>query len=221
VALKYSSSDIYEALLKKISDEVRNACNDDKLEEIIKKYDLFKDEAKYYYDELNAKILVIGEMSFSTDIFYIIAKKEFNITRDRIVMLNYQEAKHFDFQSLKGYSEYTDIVVGPNAHKAKGINGYNSIISMIKAEQDSFPLLTEAIDSTGKLKFTKTSLRNALSQTKLASLLAWSLRLWVNHNSYVIIYYWVINILGGIIMVNNLMYMLQTTTVEQLKTEID
>lgn len=173
MALKYSSAEIYDALLKKISDEVRDACNDDnKLEELIKKYNLFEDEETYYYDELNAKILIVGEMSFSTDIFYTIAKKEFNITRDRIVMLNYQEAKHFDFQSLKGYSEYTDIVVGPNAHKAEGIDGYNSVISMIKAEQDNFPLLTEATDSTGKLKFTKTSLRNALRQTKLACLLA-------------------------------------------------
>lgn len=171
MAFKYSSAEVYEALLTKISNEVREACNDDKLDELVKKYNLFEDEETYYYDEFNAKILIVGEMSFSKDILYAIAKKEFNITRDRIVMLDYQEAKHFDFQSLKGYSEYTDIIVGPNAHKAVGIDGYNSVISMIKAEQGSFPLLTEATDSAGKLKFTKTSLRNALGQTKLASLL--------------------------------------------------
>lgn len=173
MALKYTSTDVYNALLKKISDEVREAStDDDKLNELIKKYDLFKDDETYYYDEMNAKILIVGEMSFSIDIFYRIVLNEFNIPRDRIKLLNYQEAKHFDFQKLKGYSEYTDIVIGPNAHKAEGIDGYNSVISMIKAEQDDFPLLTEATDSTGKLKFTKTSLRNALSKSRLTSLLS-------------------------------------------------
>lgn len=173
MALKYTSTDVYNALLKKISDEVREASTDDeKLNELIKKYDLFKDEETYYYDEINAKILIVGEMSFSIDIFYRIAQNEFNIPRDRIKLLNYQEAKHFDFQKLKGYSEYTDIVVGPNAHKAEGIDGYNSVISMIKAEQADFPQLTEATDSTGKLKFTKTSLRNALGKTKLSYILS-------------------------------------------------
>lgn len=40
---------------------------------------------------------------------------------------------------------------------------------MIKNEQDQFPKLTEAKDSTGKLKITKTSLKMALDNTVLVS----------------------------------------------------
>lgn len=170
--INYSINQIYNAILEKISKEVREASdNNIKLFELIEKYNLFEDEKTDYHNNLNAKILFVGDMGISLDILYTIAKKEFDITRDRIKTLDYQEAKHFDFQSLKWYSEYTDIVVGPNAHKAIGIDGYNSLISMIKAEQENFPLLTEAIDSTGKLKFTKTSIRKALSQTKLITII--------------------------------------------------
>lgn len=173
MSLNYSPLDVYNAILEKISKEVREAGSDDeKLLELIKKYNLFEPEETYYYDELNPKILVVGEMSFSMDIFYRIASNEFNIDRNQIDVIDYHKAKHFDFQSLKGYSKYTDIVVGPNAHKAEGIDGYSSLISMIKAEQDNYPKLTEATDSSGKLKFTKTSLRSALSKTRLASMVA-------------------------------------------------
>ena len=138
--INYSINQIYNAILEKISKEVREASdNNIKLFELIEKYNLFEDEKTDYQNNLNAKILFVGDMGISLDILYTIAKKEFDITRDRIKTLDYQEAKHFDFQSLKGYSEYTDIVVGPNAHKAIGIDGYNSLISMIKAEQEEFP----------------------------------------------------------------------------------
>lgn len=173
MAIKYSTEDIYNAFLEKISNEIREACLDDsKLEQLIKKYNLFEDEETAYYDEDNLKVLIVGELSFPKDVLYTIAKKEFNISNEKIDMLNYQEAKHYDFQRLKGYSKYTDIIVGPNAHKSGGIDGYNSLISMIKSEQEKFPLLTEAVDSTGKLKFTKTSIRTAFAKTKIARLLA-------------------------------------------------
>ena len=175
MALIHSATEIYNALLEKISNEVREASGDDEaLLKIIEKYNLFEEESNddtYYYDSSNAKILIIGDLSISPDIMYTIARKEFNIPRDRIVHKDYQQAKHFDYQSLKGYSDYTDIIIGPNAHKAEGIEGYSSVVAMIKAEQNDFPLLTLAAEPSGKLKFTKTSLRNALKETKLAKLL--------------------------------------------------
>ena len=43
------------------------------------------------------------------------------------------------------------------------------LIEMIKNEQDYFPKLTEAKDSSGKLKITKTSLKKALDNTIIVS----------------------------------------------------
>ena len=124
MALIHSATEIYNALLEKISNEVREASGDDEaLLKIIEKYNLFEEESNddtYYYDSSNAKILIIG----------------------------------------------------PNAHKAEGIEGYSSVVAMIKSEQNDFPLLTLAAEPSGKLKFTKTSLRKALNETRLAKLLA-------------------------------------------------
>ena len=100
--INYSINQIYNAILEKISKEVREASdNNIKLFELIEKYNLFEDEKTDYHNNLNAKILFVGDMGISLDILYTIAKKEFDITRDRIKTLDYQEAKHFDFQSLK------------------------------------------------------------------------------------------------------------------------
>ncbi|MDE6141449.1 MAG: hypothetical protein K2G03_02490 [Bacilli bacterium] len=164
----YSVEEIYEAVLEKISKELNLASQENKLEDFINKYELFQDEKYVYFDDYNSNILIVGELSFSMDVLYAIAKEK-GISKDQITHLDYAEAKHFDFQSIKGYSRYSDIIVGPNAHKAVGINGYSSLIEMIKNEQDQFPKLTEAKDSTGKLKITKTSLKMALDNTVLVS----------------------------------------------------
>ena len=55
MALKYSVSEIYDELLRKISKEVQDAQDDEeKLLNLIDKYDLFKDEEidNYYYDAI-------------------------------------------------------------------------------------------------------------------------------------------------------------------------
>lgn len=165
---KYSIEEIYDAILEKISKELNIAHQENKLDEFIKKYDLFQEERYVYFDKYNSNILIVGELSFSKDVLYAIAKEK-GISRHQITHLDYEEAKHFDFNSIKGYSKYSDIIVGPNAHKTIGINGYSSLIEMIKNEQDYFPKLTEAKDSSGKLKITKTSLKKALDNTIIVS----------------------------------------------------
>ena len=59
MALIHSATEIYNALLEKISNEVREASGDDEaLLKIIEKYNLFEEESNedtYYYDSSNAK----------------------------------------------------------------------------------------------------------------------------------------------------------------------
>lgn len=79
MALIHSATEIYNALLEKISNEVREASGDNEaLLKIIEKYNLFEEESNddtYYYDSSNAKILIIGDLSISPDIMYTIARK--------------------------------------------------------------------------------------------------------------------------------------------------
>lgn len=164
----YTVEEIYEAVLEKLSKELNYANQENKLAEFIDKYELFQEEKYVYFDKYNANILIVGELNFNKDVLYAIAKEK-GISKDQITHLDYANAKHFDFQSIKGYSRYSDIIVGPNSHKVVGINGYSSLIEMIKNEQDQFPKLTEAKDSTGKLKITKTSLKTAFDNTMLVS----------------------------------------------------
>lgn len=166
--INHTVEEIYNAVLEKISKELNVANQENKLDVFIKKYDLFKEEKSVYFDKYNLNILIVGELSFDKDVLYAIVREK-GIKKEQITHLNYAQAKHFDFQSIKGYSKYSDIIVGPNAHKTIGINGYSSLIEMIKNEQDQFPKLTEAKDFTGKLKITKTSLKNALDNTVLLS----------------------------------------------------
>lgn len=119
-----------------------------------------------FYDNSKAKILVIGDSRISQDQMVSIAKRN-GIHPKRIEFrLDYDKNKHFDFSSLKYNSNYSDIIIGPNAHKAVGIQGYNSPIAMIEAESSSFPKLTKA-EVDGELKITKTSFLRALKETQL------------------------------------------------------
>lgn len=101
----YSVEEIYEAVLEKISKELNLASQENKLEDFINKYELFQDEKYVYFDDYNSNILIVGELSFSMDVLYAIAKEK-GISKDQITHLDYAEAKHFDFQSIKGYSRY-------------------------------------------------------------------------------------------------------------------
>lgn len=167
----YSISEIYDELISKLTRELNDAYQQNKIVEFIKKYNLFENEEVEagYYCTNKSKILIVGELSFSADVLYSIVKS-YGVNKDRIKYLNYKEAKNFNFQMLKGYSNYSDIIIGPNSHKVRGINGYNSLIEMIKNEQKYFPKLTEVKDSTGKLKITKTGLKKALEKTNIYQL---------------------------------------------------
>lgn len=161
----YTVEEIYEVVLEKLSKELNYANQQNKLAEFINKYELFQEEKYLYFDKYNANILIVGELSFNK---YAIAKEK-RISKDQITHLDYADTKHFDFLAIKGYSRYSDIIVGPNSHKVVGIDGYSSLIEMIKNEQDQFSKFTEAKDSTCKLKITKTSLKNAFDNTILVS----------------------------------------------------
>lgn len=170
MALKYSKEDIYNALMDKVSAEYNSAVNDDeKLLDLISKYNLFpeEEESSYYYDELNPKILIVGGLRVNKNEIFAIARREFNIPENNIDFVDYEDATNFNFNSLRGFSSYTDIIVGPMPHKVSGINGHSSLIAMLETEQDQFPKLTKAVESGEILKITKTSLRNALRNTRI------------------------------------------------------
>lgn len=61
---------------------------------------------------------------------------------------------------------YSDIIVGPTPHKAKGIGGYSSAISMMEHNPEEYPKLVKAETTTRKLKLTVASFEAALRQTQ-------------------------------------------------------
>ena len=105
----------------------------------------------------SAKILVIGDMSIDDRSVKKIAKK-CGIKPNRIELINdYEKLTNLNFEKYRNNMNYSDIIVGPTPHKAKGIGGYSS---------EEYPKLVKAETATGKLKLTATSFEAALRQTQ-------------------------------------------------------
>lgn len=153
-------------VLDKISIELSNANRTNSIEEYltrIKCDDLLQKYNQYYVRD--AKIIVIGASAISVKEMQGVAKK-LGINPNKLDLhLDYKKNERFNIAFLQNNVNYSDIIIGPNAHKMTGIGDYSSVISMIKDNSESYPKLTIASDNTS-LKITKTSFENCLKNTQ-------------------------------------------------------
>lgn len=109
------------------------------------------------------RYLVFGVSQISVDHMRGIAKT-IGLDKDQIeFMLDYDQNKRFNFDNLRYNSPYGGILIGPNAHKMVSIDEYSSIIQKLTNE-DGFPPVEEIRTTSGELKITKASFKDALKR---------------------------------------------------------
>ena len=107
----------------------------------------------------DGKIIVIGQSEVGKDKLAAVAKK-MGIAKDRFeFLLDYKDAKTFDFRKTQWSSKYSYILAGPMPHSGVAKGEYGSIISAIESEAGYPPVVKMGTDG---LKITKTSFRNTL-----------------------------------------------------------
>lgn len=159
---------LIDEICDRIKREIIDANRVGELEEVLKKYEIEKEE--YYFCEPRiAKILVIGQTQTSiVDLKRVIKKfKNFGIDEDRFeFVLNYEDSKNYPMESLRYNQKYSDIFIGPIPHKTNGMGDCSSILAKIKKNPGEYPKMTELKDSNG-LKITKNSFEEALKKSQL------------------------------------------------------
>ncbi|MBO4485303.1 MAG: hypothetical protein J5738_07945 [Lachnospiraceae bacterium] len=107
------------------------------------------------------KILVIGQSEIGADKLKGIASGVFGIDKDRVeCLLEYEDAKGFDFSKIKYNEKYSCILVGPMPHSGKVKSKYSGIITSLENDEGYPPVVRMGAQS---LKITKTSFREALA----------------------------------------------------------
>ena len=162
---KIDLTELLEKIYQKVTKEVTEACYNNTVNDVLKKYGL-EDEIEYcYYDISNSKILIVGNSMIDKDIMVAIAKRN-GIKENRLEFrLDYDRLHNYDFGNLKDNMNYSDVLVGPLPHKVEGIDGYSSFLAMAEAEPDRFPKITR-LESANELKITKESFTNGILNTR-------------------------------------------------------
>lgn len=70
-------------------------------------------------------------------------------------IINYEDIRKFDFHHIKDSNKYKYILVGPMAHKQKGLTNNSSII--VELEKQNSLNVIRIENTRGKLELTKTS----------------------------------------------------------------
>lgn len=129
---------------------------------LLEKYglaDLIPTSAPYLFDtQKNGKILLLGDSSVRPKEFEGILK-EFNISKDRLKYVQYSEITNFKFKELEYNSNYRLILVGPVPHKARDIEGENSLTELIFKNKS----IAKAV-GLDNFKITKTSFKSAIKK---------------------------------------------------------
>ena len=160
---------LIDSIVDKVTGEITfaNRCGKEELDKVLEKYG-FSTPAKEsypYIDLSTSKILIVGQMNLKNkDIIGIC--KSLNIDSERLEYISYDAATNYNFAKLKYSNRYSDVIFGSVPHKGRGIGNNSSIINMIESNQEEYPKLIRAVDSNS-LKFTKTSLKEALQNTRI------------------------------------------------------
>ena len=112
----------------------------------------------------NQKLLVIGGTKVKERDLRGVAKDNSGFKNEDIVfVLEYDKIKSFTSRIVPWNSTYSGIVVGPCPHNTGGSGDYSSFIQKIK-EEKGYPHVEEMRESSGQLKMTKQSFREALDR---------------------------------------------------------
>lgn len=160
--------DLYGRLVQQIKKDLYQANREQDVESYLKKihYEKLIQGYNTYYDKKRAKIVVIGDAMISVDDMRKIAKKNGINPQVLEFYLDYDRLTNFNFNQFRNNPGFSDIIIGPNPHKVRGIEGYSSAISMIQQEAGQFPKLTIA-EASNELKITKTSFTKAIQNTQM------------------------------------------------------
>lgn len=130
--------------------------------------ELVEPEKRVYTCE--GKILVIGQSEVDADKLKGIASGVFGIEKHRVeCLLEYEDAKTYDFSKLKYNEKYSCILVGPMPHSGKVKSKYSGIITSLENDEGYPPVVRMGAQS---LKITKSSFREALSYAVQNNLVA-------------------------------------------------
>ena len=114
------------------------------------------------YDS-SLKILVIGGSMVKASKIQNIAKHE-GIDPDRLELcLDYEEAKRYPYYKINP-GKYRAVIFGPLSHSASGKGEASSVITNFERRQSDGVLIVRAVDSTGELKLTNTSVKRAFRE---------------------------------------------------------
>lgn len=157
---------ILEKVYQKLVKEITEASYENKIDEVLKKYEL-QDEIEYpYYDIKNSKILIIGDSLVNKNDLINIARK-YGIKENRIEFeLDYNKLTNYNFGKLRNSMNYSDVLVGPIPHKVEGIEGYSSFLAMTDAMPEEYPKIIR-LESSNELKITRQSFINGLLNSRL------------------------------------------------------
>ncbi len=157
---------IIDELQNRILQEITFANRSGNLEDVLRKYNFYeKIESSAYTNVKSSRIIVFGQTNLKKKNLDGIAKSV-GISPERIDYISYDEVTNYDISNLQNNLKYSDILVGPVPHKAKGMGSYPSMISAIESNQKNYPNLIRVMDSN-ELKITSESYKTALKKTNL------------------------------------------------------
>jgi len=109
------------------------------------------------------KIIVFGDSAVKPDVLLGIAKS-LGLEKDRLEFYDYEKAKTFQSSKLEYRSEYSAILIGPVPHKAKGTEGYSSLLTSLedKHRENIIPAHVVRLGAGEEMKITKTNFKEAL-----------------------------------------------------------
>lgn len=166
--MNYSISQIAtikSKIFAKITLEFENIDTEEDLHYLINKYGIHFEDEPAYVNTHQMKILVYGSLAGNVNEYKMVARK-LGINEDRIVFENdYTKLTNYDVARLRNSTQYSDIIIGPNPHSQKGIDGYSSFAAMVRENPSEFPRCIEA-KSNNKFKITKSNFRESLLETR-------------------------------------------------------
>ena len=107
----------------------------------------------------DGKIIVIGHSEVPSDKLLSVSKKH-GFPKDRFeFLLEYEDAKRYNFGKTQWSPNYSLIMVGPMPHSGVAKEGFGSIISALETKEGYPPVLQMGMKS---LKISKSSFEDAL-----------------------------------------------------------
>lgn len=116
-------------------------------------------------NEREKYILILGDSQIKQNVIIGIAES-YGISPSRIELkIDYEKNKRFDVNTLQYSTKYSHVLIGPNAHKMVNLGNYDNLVARFK-NAEGFPIHIELRDSTGELKISKESIKNAFESLR-------------------------------------------------------